>query len=91
MQCGLKVREAWGYTMADPDELTAAEQAKSLLAGLNIDTSIRLRWALRDVKAKRTKLFPLNADDLAALMDLGFVEMRDEVPVLTNAGHQVLD
>ena len=77
--------------MADPDEVTAAEQAKSLLNGLNIDTAIRLRWTLRDIKAKRTRLFPLNPDDLAALTDLGFVEMREEVPVLTNAGHHVLD
>ena len=29
---------------------TTAEQAKSMLAGLNRDTAIRLRWALRDIK-----------------------------------------
>jgi hypothetical protein len=35
-----------------------AEQPRSLLGGLDLDTAIRLRWALRDIKAKRTKLAP---------------------------------
>ena len=68
-----------------------AEQAKSLLAGLNRDTAIRLRWAMRDIKAKRTKLTPVNPNDLEALLDLGFVEMRDGTPVLTDTGFRALD
>jgi len=32
-----------------------AEQQSSPFAGLNLETAIRLRWALRDIKAKRTK------------------------------------
>jgi len=68
-----------------------AEQAKSLLAGLNRDTAIRLRWAMRDIKAKRTKLTPVNPDDLEALLDLGFVEMRDGTPALTDTGFRALD
>ena len=68
-----------------------AEQAKSLLAGLNRDTAIRLRWAMRDIKAKRTKLTPVSPNDLEALLDLGFVEMRDGTPVLTDTGCRALD
>ena len=30
---------------------TMAEQTSSLWAGLDLDTAIRLRWALRDIKA----------------------------------------
>ena len=35
---------------------TMAAQTSSPWAGLDLDTAIRLRWALRDIKAKRTKL-----------------------------------
>jgi hypothetical protein len=52
----------------------SATQAKSLLAGLGIDSAIQLRWAMRDIRAKRTKISPIAENDLAALMDLGFVE-----------------
>src|SRR6478609_4329 len=40
------------------EEATTA-QTRSPLAGLDRDTTIRLRWALRDIKAKRTKLMPV--------------------------------
>lgn len=67
------------------------EQPHSVLAGLNLDTAIRLRWALRDIKAKRTKLSPVSPDDLTALIELGLVEMRDGTPILTNEGDRALD
>ena len=67
-------------------------RATTLTAGgLDLDTAIRLRWALRDIKAKRTKLTPVNPDDLKTLIEMGLVEMRDDVPVLTNEGHRALD
>ena len=81
-------------THASPDEenaVTLAQQAKALLAGLNHDTAIRLRWAMRDIKAKRTKLTPVSSNDLEALLDLGFVAIVDEKPVLTDAGFLALD
>ena len=78
-------------TSPDTEAVKLAEQAKSLLAGLNRDTAIRLRWAMRDIKAKRTKLTPVNPNDLEALLDLGFVEMRDGTPVLTDTGFRALD
>jgi hypothetical protein len=68
-----------------------AEQAKSLLAGLDLDTAIRLRWAMRDIRGKRTKLLPISENDLAALIDLGFVEVREGIPKLTGLGVLVLD
>jgi hypothetical protein len=60
-------------------------------AHLGLERTIALRWALRDIKAKRLKLSPVSPGDLNILTELGLVEMRDDVPVLTNAGHAVLD
>jgi hypothetical protein len=62
-----------------------------LLDGLSLDTAIHLRWVLRDIKGKRTKLSPVSLDDLQTLIDMGLVEMRDEVPLLTNEGERALD
>jgi hypothetical protein len=56
-----------------------------------LERAIALRWTLRDIKAKRLKLSPVGAADLAVLAELGLIEMRDEVPVLTQAGHDALD
>ena len=56
-----------------------------------MDTAIRLRWALRDIKGKRTKLMPVSPDDVRTLVELGLIEMRDDVPVLTNEGERALD
>jgi len=46
---------------------------------------------MRDIKAKRTKLSPVSENDLSALMDLGLVEMREELPRLTDLGFLELD
>ena len=69
---------------------TMSEQPSSPLAGLDIETAIRLRWALRDIKAKRTKLSPISPDDLKRLTELGLVEMHDEAPTLTNEGMRLI-
>ena len=77
---------------ADPENLAIrAEQAKSVLDGLNLDTAIRLRWVLRDIRAKRTKLSPISQDDLLALIELGLIEMRDDVAYLTDEGHRAIN
>ena len=55
------------------------------------EEKIRLRWALRNIKAKRTKLTRASPSDLKTLLEIGLVEIRDDAPVLTNEGHQVLD
>jgi hypothetical protein len=54
------------------------------------DRSIHLRWTLRDIKG-RTKLLPVSPDDLRILTEMGLVEMRDEVPALTNEGHRMIE
>jgi hypothetical protein len=74
------------------DEATPGSgHARSLLAGLNLDTAIRLRWALRDIKANRTAWSPVSPDDLAALVELGLVEMRDKMPALTREGRSAIE
>src|SRR4051794_21400411 len=65
-------------------EPTMAARAKAVLAGLNHDSAIRLRWAMRDIRGKRTKFSPVSENDLAALVDFGFVEMREGIPTLSN-------
>jgi hypothetical protein len=60
-------------------------------AHLGLERAIALRWTLRDIKAKRLKLSPVSAGDLDVLTELGLIELRDGVPVLTHAGHTVLD
>src|SRR3954467_7844829 len=69
----------------------SAKEAKSLLADLGIDTAIRLRWAMRDIRGKRTKWSPISENDLAELIDLGLVKMREGVPALTDFGSFALD
>jgi hypothetical protein len=53
---------------------------------LDLQQAIDLRWTLRDIKAKRWVLSPINPSHLEKLMALGLVEMRSDFPVLTNAG-----
>src|SRR2546429_9842704 len=44
---------------------TMAEQPGSApLAGLDLEPAILLCWALRDIKAERTKLSPVRTDDI---------------------------
>ncbi|SHH22148.1 hypothetical protein [Bradyrhizobium erythrophlei] len=50
------------------------------------ERAIMLRWVLRDIKANRLRLSPVNQPDLRDLTDMGLVEIRNDIPVLTNAG-----
>ena len=63
----------------------------SPLAAVGTDTAIRLRWALRDIKAGRTKSMPVSSDDLAKLIGLGLIELHDDEPMLTDEAHRALD
>jgi hypothetical protein len=65
--------------------------ANNPFAQFDLERTIGLRWTLRDIKAKRLKMSPVSAADLSTITDLGLIEMQDDVPVLTNAGHAVLD
>ena len=40
------------------------------LLNFDLEKAIALRWALRDIAAKRLKLAPLKQDDLQTLIDL---------------------
>ena len=72
--------------VADP-----AVQPEVPLARFDRDQAIHLRWTLRDIKAKRTKFSPVSPDDLRILVEMNLVEMRDDVPVLTNEGHRAIE
>ena len=61
------------------------------LANFDLEKAIALRWALRDILAKRLKLTPLNEDDMQTLIELGFVEMRNGSPVVTPSGLAALE
>jgi hypothetical protein len=67
------------------------DQPSNPLAGLSIEDAIHLRWVLRDIKAKRTKMSPVSSNDIGTLIERGLIEMRDEIPVLTNEGERALD
>jgi len=60
-------------------------------AQFTLEKAIALRWTLRDIKSKRLKLSPVADDDMQALLELDLVEMHESGPVLTPAGHAVLD
>ena len=59
-------------------------------AEFELKRAIDLRWTLRDIQARRLKMSPVGEEDLRVLTDLGLVELRDEGPVLTQAGTAVL-
>ena len=67
--------------IAEPDIYTAP---------VDRNWAIVLRWVLRDIKSNRLKWSPVNEHDLQDLIDMGLVEMRDDAPVLTNAGAGVI-
>src|SRR6478752_597147 len=60
------------------------------LAEFNLERAIGLRWTLRDIQARRLKMSPFSDENQAVLKDLGLIEVRDEGPVLTQAGIAVL-
>jgi len=65
--------------------------ADNPFADYSLERAISLRWALRDIKAKRLKLMPVGDSDLRALIELGLIVMRDGAPELTQAGNDVLE
>src|SRR3979490_1428961 len=67
------------------------KEEQSALADLNLDRRIHLRWVLRDIKGKRTKIAPVSPNDLSGLIEMGLVEMRDDTPALTDAGYREID
>lgn len=69
---------------------TPALQVQSLLTEMDLDSAIRLRWVMRDIRANRLGMSPASANDLATLVALGLVEMRGELASLTTLGAREL-
>lgn len=59
-------------------------------AEFSLEKAIGLRWTLRDIQARRLRMSPVSNDDLRDLSELGLIEVREEGPVLTQAGTAVL-
>jgi hypothetical protein len=59
-------------------------------ADFSLERAIALRWALRDIKGKRLRMSPVSESDIATLSQLGLIEIQDDTPVLTQAGHDAL-
>ena len=57
---------------------------------LDVQQAIDLRWTLRDIKAKRWKLSPIDPTHLEKLIAMGLVEMGNDDPVLTNSGQDAI-
>jgi hypothetical protein len=61
------------------------------LADFDLERAIGLRWALRDILGNRLKLTPVREEDLRTLIELGLIEIRDDAPVVTQAGLAALE
>jgi hypothetical protein len=64
--------------------------AQNPFSDLDLQQAIELRWTLRDIKAKRWVLSPINPAHLEKLMAMGLVEMRNDDPVLRDSGFDVI-
>lgn len=78
------VREGLESAPRDPIEIEKPPTSK--LEDLPSDEAIHLRWSLRDIRARRWKMSPIKAAHMEKLLDMGLIEMRDRIPVLTDAG-----
>jgi hypothetical protein len=76
-----------------PDASTGpmTDKPDSPLTGLGLDAAIHFRWVLRDIKGKRTKMSPVSPGDLRILLEMGLIEMREEVPLVSNEGERAID
>lgn len=57
------------------------------LAQFGLD-AIDLRWTLKDIASKRKWM--INQSHMSKLIELGLVEMRDDVPYLTLKGQDTV-
>ena len=67
----------------ETDPPAPLEKETDPLAQFGLD-AIDLRWTLKDIAAERTLM--VNKQHLPQLIELGLVEMREDVPHLTVAG-----
>jgi hypothetical protein len=73
----------------DESQDRPAENPPSL-HGLPLDTAIRLRWVLRDIRAGRTKMLAPSRDDLRLLAERGLISVDNDKLVLTDAANLVI-
>jgi hypothetical protein len=83
--------------VADMRDVSRPEQDRYLMtdaenpfSDLDLQQAIDLRWTLRDIRAKRWKLSPINISHMEKLIAMGLVEMRDDAPALTNSGQDAI-
>jgi hypothetical protein len=82
---------AGGWADAEMSNLLKAIVEPDIYTALaDRNRAIDLRWVLRDIKSNRSKWSPINPHDLRILTVMGLVEMRDDAPVLSNAGVSVI-
>lgn len=86
-----KPAEAIDHTPPLFSDVTPKIEAKSLLSELDLESAIRLRWVMRDIRADRMAMSPASESDLAALAELGLVEIRGDLPYLTASGVRELN
>jgi hypothetical protein len=86
------VAPAGGWVDAEMSNLLKAIVEPDIYtARADRNRAIDLRWVLRDIKSNRLTWSPINQHDLRILTIMGLVEMRDDAPVLTNAGVSVIE
>ena len=78
-------RAGWAFDTVLPKAVPVLVE-NDPLRDLDPREAIDLRWTLRDIKAKRWKLSPINPTHLEKLKAMGLVELRNDELVLTNAG-----
>ena len=71
----------------ETDPPAQLENETDPLAQFGLD-AIDLRWTLKDIAGKRSLM--VNQQYLAQLIELGLVEMREDVPHLTIAGQNTI-
>ncbi|EAQ34813.1 hypothetical protein NB311A_19622 [Nitrobacter sp. Nb-311A] len=76
--------------MSDDDTQDQPSAEPSSLHHLPVDTAIRLRWVLRDIRAGRTKLLAPSSDDLRLLAERGLISVNNDRLVLTDAAISVI-
>jgi hypothetical protein len=71
--------------MSDTENKGQPAEPRSL-HDLPVDIAIRLRWVLRDIRVRRTKLLVPSEDDLTLLAERGLVSVDNDKLILTEAG-----
>ena len=69
------------------ENIEGFEMAYTMLPIEEID----MRLTLRDIRARRFTLLPIPSEELERLIDLGLVEIQDDIPHLTEAGNAKIE